>query len=268
MIKIKFFIIYLLLFAVAFPVWAETSDISPIPVIMEAWEIEWGKTKTLEESGQYLEAQEIYEDMMRDFTIPAERMEEVQKNYQNLKMNILFSRIQTKESIIHTVVSGDTLYDIAKKYQTTVALIKRMNGLEGDTIYPGMRLKIINETFSVSVDKSENILRLYLNDELIKEYSIATGKDNITPVGEFEISTRLENPTWYRAGAIVPPDSPENILGTRWLGFDYPGYGIHGTTIPESIGQQATSGCIRMFNEDVEELYVIIPLGVKVTITD
>jgi lipoprotein-anchoring transpeptidase ErfK/SrfK len=82
------------------------------------------------------------------------------------------------------------------------------------------------------------------------------------------INSKLENPTWYHAGAIVPPDSPKNILGTRWLGIDYPGYGIHGTTIPESIGTQATSGCVRMLNSEVEELYSIIPYGTKVKIKD
>ncbi|MBM3248214.1 MAG: L,D-transpeptidase, partial [Candidatus Omnitrophica bacterium] len=57
-------------------------------------------------------------------------------------------------------------------------------------------------------------------------------------------------------------------LGTRWMGFDIPEYGIHGTTEPESIGKQATKGCVRMINKDVEELYSILPVGTEVTIID
>jgi len=67
---------------------------------------------------------------------------------------------------------------------------------------------------------------------------------------------------------VVPPESPQNVLGTRWLGFDLQGYGIHGTVEPETIGQQVTAGCVRMVNEQVEELYTIVPIGTKVKIVD
>ena len=172
------------------------------------------------------------------------------------------------ESQFYTVTTGDSLYNLAKKYKTTIALIQKSNGLNNDKIYPGMKLKVIMGTFSIRVDKSDNILSLFLNDKPVKHYRVATGKDNGTPTGEFEIINKLENPTWFHAGAIVPPDSPENILGSRWFGFNYPGYGIHGTTLPETIGQQATLGCVRMLNEEVEELYILIPVGAKVIITD
>ena len=66
----------------------------------------------------------------------------------------------------------------------------------------------------------------------------------------------------------MPPESPENVLGTRWMGFDIPGYGIHGTVEPKAIGQQVTAGCVRMLNEQVEELYSILPVGTEVVIVD
>ena len=67
---------------------------------------------------------------------------------------------------------------------------------------------------------------------------------------------------------VIPADSPDNILGSRWMGFDLPGYGIHGTTEPESIGKSCTQGCVRMLNSEVEELYDIVPVGTEVTILD
>ena len=91
---------------------------------------------------------------------------------------------------------------------------------------------------------------------------------NSTPVGNFKIINKLPNPTWFKAGAVVAPNSPDNILGSRWLGFDLPGYGIHGTTDPGNLGKQITQGCIRMSNSDIEELYAIVPLGTEVTILD
>ena len=172
------------------------------------------------------------------------------------------------ESSPYTVVAGDSLYEIAKKNGTTVELLKTLNSLKGDLIHPGDKLKIVKGTFSIQVDKSDNVLTLLLDDRVLKQYKVATGSEEKTKAGTFKIVNKLENPTWYKAGAVVPPDSPENILGTRWLGFDLAGYGIHGTTEPETIGQHVTSGCVRMVNHDVEELYSLVPTGTQVLITE
>ena len=223
---------------------------------------------SLLEKGEYIQAQKIYEEMLKNKTLSSEQRQGIRQAHENLNMRLLFSRIQTQDSFFYTVVQGDSLYKIAVKHETTVALIKKTNGLNKDTIYPGMKLKITRGEFSVNIDKSENTLTLRLNDRVMKHYEVATGTDNGTPTGPFTITNKLENPTWYKAGAIVLPDSPENALGTRWLGFDYPGYGIHGTIAPDSIGSQSTSGCVRMLNKEVEELYTIIPTGTSVMIID
>jgi len=180
----------------------------------------------------------------------------------------LFSKEIAPDSIAYTVKSGDSLYVLAKKNHTTVDFIKKINGLKGDNIYPKMKLKIHTAPFSIQIDKSKNVLVLYSNGEAVKKYSVATGKKNCTPVGEFKITDKLVHPTWFKTGAILPPGSSENALGTRWMGFDKPAYGIHGTIEPKSIGTQASEGCIRMLNEEVEELYSIVPVGTKVTIQD
>jgi len=168
----------------------------------------------------------------------------------------------------HVVKSGDSLYVIAKKYKTTPDMILQVNRLKGTTIYPGEKLRIVSGPFSIRVSRSKNRLELYLNDQALKTYRVSTGTANSTPTGDFTITTKLENPTWFKTGAVVPPGKKENILGTRWLGFNKTGYGIHGTTQPELIGTQATAGCIRMKNDEVEELYALVPSGTVVTVTD
>ena len=180
----------------------------------------------------------------------------------------LFSKEVDPGSVSYTVKPGDSLYVLARKNQTTVDLIKKINGLKSDNIYPGMKLKIHTAPFSIQIDKVRNTLVLYSQDKPVKKYSVATGKDNSTPVGKFKITDKLVNPTWFKTGAILPPGSPENGLGTRWMGFDKPSYGIHGTIEPETIGTQASEGCIRMRNEDVEELYSIVPSGTVVIVQD
>ena len=180
----------------------------------------------------------------------------------------LFSKEITPDSMAYIVKPGDSLYVIARKNHTTVDFIKRVNGLTSDNIYPRMKLKIHTAPFSIAIDKAKNTLILYSGTVAVKKYTVATGKKNCTPVGEFKITDKLLNPTWFKTGAILPPGSPKNALGTRWMGLDKPAYGIHGTIEPKSIGTQASEGCIRMLNEEVEELYSIVPVGTKVTIKD
>jgi lipoprotein-anchoring transpeptidase ErfK/SrfK len=187
----------------------------------------------------------------------------------DVNVALLFSPIVTEFDAVHVVRSGDTLGKIASSYRTTVELIRRANGLKGDVIRPDQKLKVPTGTFSIVVDKSQSQLLLTENDQFVKSYRVATGKDDSpTPVGTFKVVNRIPEPVWYKQGAVVPPESPENILGTRWLGIDKKGYGIHGTTEPDAIGTQATAGCVRMPNADVEELFDLVPIGTEVTIVD
>ena len=184
----------------------------------------------------------------------------------------LFKQMVSKNpnghSIIYVVQPKDTLIGIARRHKVAPDLIKRVNALSTDRIQLGMKLKIPNYKLSLYVSKSQNSLILKGDDAVLKTYVVSTGSNNSSPVGIFKITDKLVNPTWYKAGAVVPSGSPQNVLGTRWMGIDKQGYGIHGTTEPEKLGQQCTAGCVRMKNEDVEELYAIVPAGTEVTIVD
>ncbi len=216
---------------------------------------------------QLLKAKNLYKDIINQYP-ENDIIRKIQKKLWQLEIDILFSGIVTENSAIYEVQPGDTLSKIARKFNTTVSLIKRCNDLKSDTIRPNNRLKVVTVDFSIIIDKSQNVLTLKANDEVLKIYTVSTGEDNHTPTGELKIVNKLKNPVWYKAGAIVPAESPKNILGSRWLGLSIKGYGIHGTTDPESLGKQITEGCIRMSNKDVEELFIIVPRGTKVTIVD
>ena len=222
-----------------------------------------------EQDNNFTKAKGIYRSILSNYSDYCD-YSDIQKRLTSLNMAILFSKTPTPESEIYTIVPGDTLSKIAKKYSTTVDLIKKANGLDSDLIIPGMQVKVQNTPFTVIVDKSQSTLTLLLGDEVMKVYIVSTGKNNSTPVGTFQIKDKLIDPVWYSNGAIVSPDSPENVLGTRWMGLNtpVPGYGIHGTIEPESIGYQCTEGCVRLKNEEVEELFTITPVGTQVTIID
>lgn len=199
----------------------------------------------------------------------AEALEKAQEELENNNIQMLYSPSLTPDSISYEVQKGDTLAKIAKKFSTTQDLIIKANNLKNPKVVPlGRNLKVHNEKISIAVDKSQNILTLKSGDRILKTYHVSTGLNNCTPTGAFKVVNKIINPPWYTAGGVIPPDSPKNILGSRWLGLSLKGYGIHGTTEPQSIGKQATSGCVRMKNSDVEELYGIVPEGAEVVIVD
>jgi lipoprotein-anchoring transpeptidase ErfK/SrfK len=102
--------------------------------------------------------------------------------------------------------------------------------------------------------------------ELVKTYKVAVGKASTpSPEGEFEITNRLVDPTYYHEGKVIPAGK-NNPLGNRWMGLSTKGYGIHGTNEPHSIGKAASHGCIRMAKKDLEELFLRTEVGDKVVI--
>jgi hypothetical protein len=126
---------------------------------------------------------------------------------------------------------------------------------------------------TIVVDLSDLQLTLYDGLRQVKTYPVAAGSAQYpTPQGEWTIWQKVENPTWVNPdpegwGASLPamiPGGPSNPLGTRALYLDAPGIRIHGTSASYSIGTYASHGCIRMFMDDVEELYEITPVGTTV----
>lgn len=220
-----------------------------------------------EAKNEIVKARDIYQLILKKYQ-GIENISDVQDKAGKLNIAILFSRTITDKDMLYEVEPGNTLTNIAKKFGTTVELIKKANGLKSDNILSRSKLKISKIKYKILVDKSQNILTLLSGNEIMKVYRVSTGENNCTPVGNFKILNKIIDPVWYTQKAIVPAESPDNILGSRWMGFNLPGYGIHGTVSPEKIGQQATKGCVRMMDAEVEELYTIVPLGTEVTITD
>jgi lipoprotein-anchoring transpeptidase ErfK/SrfK len=104
------------------------------------------------------------------------------------------------------------------------------------------------------------------NGAVLREFAVAVGASvSPSPTGEFEVVSRLTDPTYYHAGVVIPAGEG-NPLGPRWIGMNVKGYGIHGTNLPRSIGKAASHGCIRLRNRDIVELFSMIREGDKVEI--
>lgn len=225
------------------------------------------QAKEFENKGDLLEEMIVYQQLVNQF-VSSPDIAKWQKKLEDLNIKLLFSPTVTAQSELYEIKPGDTLVKIAKQFNTTVELIAKSNNLSSDRIIPGRKIKVWKTPFTIFVDKSQNVLLLKTAEDVFKTYTVSTGKDNCTPVGTFKIVNKLPNPTWFRSGAVVSPDSPDNVLGTRWMGFDLAGYGIHGTIEPQNLGKQVTEGCVRMSNPEVEELYTIVPVGTEVTIVN
>jgi len=104
------------------------------------------------------------------------------------------------------------------------------------------------------------------NGVALRTFAVAVGAAvTPSPTGDFEIVNRLTEPTYYHGGVVIPAGSM-NPLGPRWVGLSKPGYGIHGTNAPGSIGKAASHGCIRLRNRDIVQLFAMVSVGDTVEI--
>jgi hypothetical protein len=111
------------------------------------------------------------------------------------------------------------------------------------------------EEIYIKIDLWSNRLLVFKGNDVTRQYRISPGNEQTpTPIGTFKVVDKSMD---WGGG-----------FGTRWLGLNVPwgDYGIHGTNKPTLIGKNVSSGCIRMRNQDVEELFEFIPEGTKVYI--
>lgn len=171
----------------------------------------------------------------------------------------------------YRVKRGDALSRIARRFKTDYRAIKRYSGMKRDGLQIDQRLRVPKHHPEIVIFKGDFELLIVLEGCLVRAFDVATGKDGKTPEGRFTIGTKTVNPTWYSpAGKVYKFGNPENVLGTRWMAFqntdEHKGFGIHGTKFPESIGTEASMGCIRMRNAEVEVAFDYIPSKAQVRI--
>jgi lipoprotein-anchoring transpeptidase ErfK/SrfK len=128
---------------------------------------------------------------------------------------------------------------------------------------------------TIVVETGERRLYLVLDNGKALKYGIGVGREGFTWSGTNRITRMAEWPGWTPPAQMrkrVPdlpaymPGGPENPLGARALYIGSTLYRIHGTSEPWTIGTEASSGCIRMFNEDVIALFDRVPVGTRVVV--
>jgi lipoprotein-anchoring transpeptidase ErfK/SrfK len=110
----------------------------------------------------------------------------------------------------------------------------------------------------------------------VSTFAVGLGRDDWrTPQGKFRVRGKTKNPTWNIPVSIqkeriaekgyteksIPGGSPDNPLGKYRIELTLPMYTIHGTNIPWGVGMQVSHGCIRLYPEDIEQLFPMVPVG-------
>jgi lipoprotein-anchoring transpeptidase ErfK/SrfK len=125
------------------------------------------------------------------------------------------------------------------------------------------------------VDTPNTYLYLVLGNGKAVRYGIGVGREEFTWAGEERISKMSEWPDWHPPADMIERQpylprfmagGPGNPLGARALYLGKSLYRVHGTNQPSTIGQFVSSGCIRLLNEDIEDLYSRVNVGTRVVV--
>jgi LysM repeat protein len=180
----------------------------------------------------------------------------------------------------YAVRSGESLARIAAAHGTTWDLLSRINHLDPRRLRYGSTIKIVRGPFFAVVHKAEFTMDMYLGglpgdkgSMYVTSFPVGLGKDDSTPTGLWAIAphAKLKHPTYYppEGGQPIQADDPTNPLGGYWIALTgvsgqaigRTSYGIHGTIDPNSIGHQASMGCIRLRNADIALVFELLVEG-------
>jgi len=178
------------------------------------------------------------------------------------------------------VVAGDSLIGLRKRVllqhpelQFCTGQIVRANEKRSDMLREGETLRVPIDRVRMLVDLDAHWAFYLVANEVAAAYEIGVGKDGATRVGRYVVGNdKRKDPMWFKPGGPpVPFGSPENPLGTRWIAWltedgNETSLGFHGTNDPRSIGKDESQGCIRMLDDDIEELFEILPVGAVIDV--
>ena len=187
--------------------------------------------------------------------------------------------------------NGDTLPDIARHFSLGInALIEANPGVDVWVPKAGERIMlplsfILPDFVGKGIVINLASMRLFYfkgenNAVVVSTYPVGVGTtERPTPMGEMHVVRKVTKPTWHVPASIAEdhrkkgdplpakiPPGPLNPLGEYALYLSKPTYLIHGTNKPSSIGLRATNGCIRLYPEDIRQLYADTPLKTPVSI--
>lgn len=230
-----------------------------------------------EREGDLWEARDYYARALEDAEWNSKAWEEALDALGDANVELIFSSQETPESRYYEVQSGDNLTEIGVELNTTQGLLMRANNIENPAnLRVGQRLKHTPKDFRIVIERSTKRLFLLDNDGIFKRYDVGLGRPGQeTVLGSYRVGNKQKDPAWFKPGhGLIPPNDPRNELATRWMPMvpEEEGLptdlGIHGTIAPETIGEFDSNGCVRMYTEEVEELYDLVVRATPVEVVE
>ncbi|MBS0188802.1 MAG: L,D-transpeptidase family protein [Planctomycetes bacterium] len=232
-------------------------------------------------TGDLLGARTLLNKALRNPNAVRDDQERIRQRLAAINADLLFSpKVFAGDPMAeeYVVKSGDNLIKITRNRELAVdwRLIERINGVKGNTLKVGQKLKLVRGPFHAIVHKGDYRLDLFQGSPddpdswtFIRSFKVGLGTGNSTPVGSFVIKpkSKLVNPHWVnpQTGQKFDANDPKNPIGEYWMGIEgigeskaVTGYGLHGTIEPDSIGQQKSMGCVRLGDEDIKLLYEML----------
>lgn len=186
---------------------------------------------------------------------------------------------------------GESLADIARRYDIGYReMIQANKSISPEHPVPaGMNVKIPSQFILPNVPRQGIVInlasyRLYYfpaDENVVFTYPVGIGRQGWnTPLGLSKIISKQVNPSWHptkkihadakKHGIVLPDEIPagSNPLGKYALRLTWPGYLLHGTQRPEGVGSKVSAGCIRLYPEDIEQLYELVATGTQVRIVN
>jgi lipoprotein-anchoring transpeptidase ErfK/SrfK len=209
----------------------------------------------------------MYRDAMQvpDYAIPAIAT----LTQQGLVTNYPDPRILAPKEAISKSELAVLLYQ-ALAYQKKLPPLRSLYTINPDRpMWDVNQMKITRLEVSIS----RRTVTAFHGEISLKTYPVAVGRSGwSTPVGNHRVLQTIEYPAWQNpfTGDVIASKDPENPLGDRWIGFWTDGKdwsGFHGTPNRASVGTAASHGCIRMYNEDVRELFSQVAVGTVVKVS-
>ena len=199
--------------------------------------------------------------------------------------NVLYDKPYVGEQIVYEAKYEDTFVQLARDNDLGFVEIRAANPYI-DPWIPGEGTEIILPTRhllpdapreGIVINLPEMRFYAFLNPhEPPVTHPIGIGREGLqTPIGITEIIRKKEGPSWRPTKRmreedpdlpVVVEPGPENPLGTHALDLGWPEYAMHGTNRPYGIGRRVSSGCIRLYPEDIKSFFEITPVGTKVTV--
>jgi lipoprotein-anchoring transpeptidase ErfK/SrfK len=233
----------------------------------------WKQAQQFLRQGQLDTAHKILSSWYGDPSLTPVQQEQLVDLLSQLAGTLIYSTEHHLEPA-HVVREGETLEEIAARYQVTPQLLAKINGIaDPSQLQPGRELKVVRGPFMAVVSVSRRELTLALDGRYAGRFPIGIGQEWEPVEGEFEVKSKFTNPTYYGRTETLDADDPNNPLGEHWLGlvstdnsFTGP-LGIHGTNDPATVQSESDPrGYIRLSPQDAEDVFDILTEGARVII--